>query len=137
MATTSSLTAVENNVLTVSNLFKKTDYNVTITENENKIANYDHDKYISTREFNKLTSENFAARLKQANLASKNDIANFVNKTDFDNKLEDVTSNKNELNELSKKVKAISTKGLTKDLINKFSILNGAKYFLWKYFKII
>ena len=27
-----------------------------------------------------------------------------------------------------KKVKAISTKGLTKDLINKFSILNGAKY---------
>ena len=30
---------------------------------------------------------------------------------------------------LSKKVKATSTKGLTKDLINKFSILNGVKYF--------
>ena len=30
---------------------------------------------------------------------------------------------------LSKKVKAISTKGLTKDLIDKFSILNGAKDF--------
>ena len=29
-----------------------------------------------------------------------------------------------------KQVKAISTKGLTKDLIDKFSILNGAKYFL-------
>ena len=28
-----------------------------------------------------------------------------------------------------KKLKAISTKGLTKYLINKFSILNGAKYF--------
>ena len=28
-----------------------------------------------------------------------------------------------------KKVEAISTKGLTKDLINKFSIYNGAKYF--------
>ena len=41
----------------------------------------------------------------------------------------DVTSNKNELNELSEKVKVISTKGLTKYLINKFSILNGAKYF--------
>ena len=27
-----------------------------------------------------------------------------------------------------KKVKAISTKGLTKYLINKFSVLNGAKY---------
>ena len=37
--------------------------------------------------------------------------------------------NKNELNEISRKVKAISTKGLTKDLINIFSILNGAKYF--------
>ena len=32
------------------------------------------------------------------------------------------------INELSKKVKATSTKGLTKYLINKFSILNGAKY---------
>ena len=31
-------------------------------------------------EFNKLTSENFAARLKEANLLSKSDIANFVNK---------------------------------------------------------
>ena len=28
-----------------------------------------------------------------------------------------------------KKVKAISTKGLTKDLINTLSILSGAKYF--------
>ena len=33
------------------------------------------------------------------------------------------------LNELSKKVKVTLTNGLTKDLINKFSILNGAKYF--------
>ena len=52
-----------------------------------------------------------------------------VKKTDFDNKLKDATSNRKELNELSKKVKAISTKGLTKDLINKFSILNGTNYF--------
>ena len=34
---------------------------------------------------------------------------------------------KNELNELSKTFKAISTKGLTKYLIDKFSILDGAK----------
>ena len=33
-----------------------------------------------------------------------------------------------ELTELTEKVEAISTKGLTKGLINKFSILNGAKY---------
>ena len=70
--------------------------------------------------FNKLTAGNLTVKLAQAYLGSKIDIANFVKKTNL---------NKNELNELSKKVKAISTKGLTKDLINKCSILNGAKYF--------
>ena len=39
-------------------------------------ANRDHDKYITTQEFNKLTTENFTTILKQANLASKNDVAN-------------------------------------------------------------
>ena len=43
--------------------------------------------------------------------------------------VEDVTSNENELNELSKKFKAISTIGLTEEFANKFSILNGTKYF--------
>ena len=66
--------------------------------------------------------------MKQTNLGSKNDIANFVKQTDFDDKLNSVSSNKNELNKLLKKVKAISTKRLTKELINKFSILNTAKY---------
>ena len=67
-------------------------------------------------------------------------MANLIIKTDFDDKLKNLNKNlswnktkhvlvENELNELSEKVKAISTKGLTKDLINKFSILNGAKYF--------
>ena len=111
-------------------MIKKSDYNTKLSEIENKITtDHDHDEYITTTGFNKLASENFTARLEQANLASKNDIANFVNKTDLDNKLKNVTSNKNKLNELSKKVKAILTKGLAKDLINKFSILNGAKYF--------
>ena len=35
----------------------------------------------------------------------------------------------NELNELSEKVKAMSTNGLTKDLINKSSNLNEPNYF--------
>ena len=68
-------------------------------------------------------------KLKRKLLASKNDIANFVKKTNFNNKLKDVTSKENELNELSKKVKAIPKKGLTKDLIDKLSILDGGKYF--------
>ena len=50
--------------------------NTTISQVENKILDYA--KYITTQEFNKLTSENFTARSTQANLVSK---------TDFDNKL--------------------------------------------------
>ena len=83
-----------------------------------------------------MTSESFTLRLKQANLASKNDIANFVKNKDFNEKLKTVTSNKNELNELSKKVKVISTKGLTKDLINNLVFLMEQNIFLQEYFKI-
>ena len=66
----------------ISNLVKKkNDYNTKINEIEKKIT--DHDRYITTQEFNKLTAKNFAARLKQANLASKNDIVSFVKKDRF------------------------------------------------------
>ena len=58
---------------------KKTDYNTKISEIENKITtDHDHDKYITTQEFNKLASENFTARLAQANLARKNDDCMFL-----------------------------------------------------------
>ena len=117
LATIVFLTAVENKIPNVSNLIKKTEYNTKISETENKITtDHDHDKYITTQEFVKLTSENFAAKLAQANLASENDIANFVKKADFDGEFKNlnknVTSNKtkhllveNELNELLEKVK--------------------------------
>ena len=134
--TTTALIVVENKIPNVSKLVKKTNYNTKISETENKITrDHDHDKYITTQEFNKLASENFNARLAQANLASKIDISNFVKKTDFDNKLKDATSKKTELNELTKKVKEISTKVLKKDLINKISILNGAKYMFSEIFQ--
>ena len=61
-----------------------------------------HEKYVTTPEFNKLTAEYFAARLAQANLATESDIADFVNKTDFDDKLKD----------LSKRVTSSKTKHL-------------------------
>ena len=78
---------------------------MTITQKlvklKTKIAtDHDHDKYFTTQEFSKLTSENFTARLNQANLATKNYIVNFVKTTNFDHKLKNVTSSKNELNEL-------------------------------------
>ena len=52
-------------------------------------------------------------------------------------KKKNVTSDKNELNELSKKVKALSTKGFTKDLINEVSRSKiEQKDFLQEYFII-
>ena len=45
---------------------KKNDYNAKISEIEKKDTDHNHNKYITTPEFNKLTAENFAARLAQA-----------------------------------------------------------------------
>ena len=132
LATTGALNAkineVKNKISNITNLATTT----ALTGIANKIP--DHSKYIATPEFNKLTAKSFAARLAQANFASKNDIADFVKTTDFDDKIKNsnknINSNKTKhVLELSKKVEAISTKGLTKDLMNKYSILNAAKYF--------
>ena len=78
LATNAALAAVENKIPDVSSLVKKTDYNTKVSEIEKKLTDQNHDKYITSPEFNKLTAKNFAARLKQANL---------VTKTDFDDKL--------------------------------------------------
>ena len=57
LATKTALTTVENKIPSVSNLVNKTDYNTKITEIENKLDNQNHDKYIDTQEFNKLTAD--------------------------------------------------------------------------------
>ena len=92
LVTNSALTAVENKIPDVSNVVKKTDYDAKILDIENKVNDHDHDEYITTSEFNKLTTENFKATLVQANL---------VTKIDFDDKLQNlnkkVTSNKTKL----------------------------------------
>ena len=80
---TTALTAVEIKISSISNLVEKTDYNTKINKIEKKITDHDHDKYITTPEFIKLTSENFAERLAQINLVSKNDIATSVKKKRF------------------------------------------------------
>ena len=97
-----ALTAIENKIPSVSNLVKKTDYNIKISDIENKLNNHYHDKYIDTSEFNKLATDVFNVRLAKANL---------ITKTDFDAKLlsrnRKITQNKskhllveNELNKL-------------------------------------
>ena len=72
-----------------SNLDKKNRLKI-----ENKINDHNHDKYITTQEFNELTSANLAAILKQTNLASKTDIANFIKKTYFDENIKNSNRSK-------------------------------------------
>ena len=86
------------------------------------------------------------------NSAVKSDICHFVKETYFDEKLRKINNKVNSsktkhvdskkdlndhitsyiklINNLSGKFKLISTRGFTKDLINWYSILNGAKYFV-------
>ena len=102
VAIQTALTSVENKTPDVNNLVNKTNYNIKITEIENKLTDHNYDKYIDTLEFNKLAADVFNARLAQANL---------ITKTDFDAKLSSlhrkITQNKtkqllleNELNKL-------------------------------------
>ena len=88
-ATKTALTTVENKIPDFSNLVKKTDYDTKLTEMENKLNNHNHDKYIDTQQFNKLTADVFNARIAQANLMTD---------TDFDAKLSSlnrkITANK-------------------------------------------
>ena len=73
LATKTALTTVENKIPSVSNLVNKTNYNTKITEIENKLHNHNHDKYITTPEFNTLTADVFNARLVQFSLITETD----------------------------------------------------------------
>ena len=72
LATKTALTA-ENKISDVSSLVKKTSYNTKFTKIENKLNNHNHDKYITTPEFNTLEADVFNAGLAQANLITKTD----------------------------------------------------------------
>ena len=52
LAIKTGLTTVENKIPDFSSLVKKTDYNTKITEIEKKLTDHDHNKYITTPEFN-------------------------------------------------------------------------------------
>ena len=79
----------ENKIRSVSSLVKKIDYDTKITEIGKKLADHNHDKYITTPGFNTLAADVFNARLAQASL---------ITKADFDAKLSSlnrkITSNK-------------------------------------------
>ena len=116
LATTSALTDVENKIPSVNNLVKKTDYNTKISEIKNKVNDYDHEKYITSPEFNTLEASVFNTKLAQADL---------VTKTDFDAKFKKnsdrVTFNKSEHLLVENELKKLKTLDL--------SYFLGKKYF--------
>ena len=88
LANNSALSVVENKILDLCSLVKK-----NVSSFENKVSHHNHDKYITTPEFNILAAMVFNARLTQASL---------VTKTDFDVKLQS----------LNKKINSSKTKNL-------------------------
>ena len=52
---------------------KEADYNTKITEIKKQLTDHDHDKYITTTEFNYLAARVFTSGLTQENLVAKTD----------------------------------------------------------------
>ena len=71
LATTTALTGVEKKIPNLSNLVKKVTTIQKLVKVKKITTDHDHDKYITTQEFKKLTAESFTARLAKANLRSK------------------------------------------------------------------
>ena len=107
LVTKSALSTVGNKIPDVSSLVKKTDYNTKTTEIENKLKNNNHDKYITTSEFNTLAADVFNARLARANL---------VTKTNFDNTISrlgsKIAENKTRNEYIENKLKKLKTHNL-------------------------
>ena len=74
LATKTALTAIENKISDVRSLAKKTNYDTKISDLEKKLIDHNHDKYITTPEFNTLAASVFNARLAQTNLIPKADL---------------------------------------------------------------
>ena len=102
LATRTALTAVPYKTPSVNSLVIKTDYDTKISAIEKKLTDHNHDKCITTPEFNTLAADLFNARLVQAD---------FIRKTDFDAKLSSlnrkVTANKSK--NIENKLKKLKT----------------------------
>ena len=79
------------------------DYNTKITEIEKKLT-HNHDKYITTPEFNTLAASVFNARLAQANLVTKTDFDNSVSYLDSK-----IDTNKTKNESIENKFKKLKT----------------------------
>ena len=88
----------------ISSLVKKTDCNTKVTEIENKPNNHNHDKYITTPEFNTLAADVFNAKLARANLVTKTNFDNSV--SSINNK---IAANKTKNDSIENKFKKLKT----------------------------
>ena len=74
-AAAAAISAVEDLILNVSNLVKKTDYDWKISDIESK--------YFTTSGYNKLTNEIIDNKIKEKQLAKKSDFYGFTNNTNL------------------------------------------------------
>ena len=104
---------------------KKTDYNTKVTEIANKLNNYNHDKYITTPEFNTLATDAFNTKLLWANL---------VMKTIFDNTVSSLVSkiaeNKTKSKSIENELKTLKTLDLSYFIGKNYFEEDGAQNYL-------
>ena len=134
LATKAVLTTVENKMPNVGNSVNKTDY---VTEIENKLNNHNHDKYITTSEFNTFAADVFNSRIARANL---------ITKRDFDDKLSNlnskITANKSKYLLVENELKELITFDLVYFIGKSHFEEDGTQNYLifqplCKYFKVI
>ena len=89
-------------------LVKKTDSDTKITDIEKKLTDHNHDKYITTPEFNTLAADVFNARLAQANLVTKTDFDNSVSSLDSK-----IAANKTKNESIENEIKKLKTLDLS------------------------
>ena len=115
----------------------KTIYDTKISELQKKLTDHNHEKYITTPEFNTLAADVFNARLAQANL---------ITKTDFDAKLSSlnrkITSNKSKHLLVANKLKKLKTFGSSYFIVKGHFEEDGTQNYLvfqsmYRYFKRI
>ena len=116
---------------------KKTNYNTKVTEIENKLIYHNHDKYVTTPEFDKLAADFFNARLSHTNLIVKTNFDNTVSSLD-----RKIAENKTKKNSIENELKKLKTFDLSYFIGKSHFEEDGAQNYLvfqpiFRYFKII
>ena len=74
LATKTALTTAENKISDVRSLVKKANYDTKISDLEKKLSDHNHDKCITTPEFNTLTADYFICKISTSKFNRKRQI---------------------------------------------------------------